>query len=77
MDFPSWIATLSRRAPRLARPGRLSRRYRPMLELLEDEMRRDIVLKGRIRVFGHEQLANLAGHIKDWVKEQSRDPDQK
>jgi len=44
---------------------------------LENEMRRDIVLKGRIRVFGHEQLANLARHIKDWVSEQSRDPEQR
>jgi hypothetical protein len=40
---------------------------------LEVEMRRDIVLKGRIRVFGLEHLSNLAEHIKKWIIEQSGD----
>ena len=44
-------------------------------ELEEEEMRRDIALKGRIRVFGHEQLAELPRHIKNWVRDQSRDPE--
>ena len=43
---------------------------------LEAEMHRDIILEGRIRVFGRDHLANLARHIEDWVREQSRDLDQ-
>ena len=39
MDFSSWIAARFRRAPRSARPGRrLSRRYHPTLERLEDRL---------------------------------------
>lgn len=43
---------------------------------LEAEMRRDMIVEGRIRVFGREDLADLATHIGYWVREQSRDPDQ-
>lgn len=43
---------------------------------LEAEMRRDIILEGRIRVFGRDHLANLARHMEDWIREQSRDPEQ-
>jgi len=43
------------------------------VDALEAEMRCDIGSEGRIRVFGREDLANLAEHIKDWVCEQSRE----
>jgi len=38
---------------------------------LEQEMQRDFDLKGRIRVFGRKHLADLAFHIKDWIKSHS------
>jgi hypothetical protein len=40
---------------------------------LADEMRRDLRLEGRIRVFGREQLGNLSAYIKDWVRTQSKE----
>lgn len=50
---------------------------RKTARVLEEEMRRDIVVKGRIHVFSQEQLVDLAVHIKDWVKEQSKDTEQR
>jgi len=38
---------------------------------LEDEIRRDFDDEGRVRVFGRKHLADLAIHIKDWIKSQS------
>lgn len=46
---------------------------RKTARILEEEMRRDVVVKGHIHVFSQEQLVDLAEHIKDWVKEQSKD----
>jgi len=43
------------------------------VDKLEAQMRCDIGSESRIRVFGCEDLANLAEHIKDWVREQSRE----
>jgi hypothetical protein len=40
---------------------------------LEAEMRRDLRLKGHIRVFGREHLVNLTKNIEDWVREQSEE----
>jgi len=40
---------------------------------LEAEMRRDLRLKGHIRVFGREHLVNLTENIQDWVREQSEE----
>ncbi len=40
---------------------------------VELEVRGDMFLKGRIRVFGREHLKNLAGHIKKWILEQNGD----
>lgn len=40
---------------------------------LEAEMRRDISPEGRIRVFGHKHLVNLAENIADWVRKQSKE----
>jgi hypothetical protein len=38
---------------------------------LEQEIRRDFDLEGRVRVFGRKDLAELASHIKEWIKSQS------
>ncbi len=40
-------------------------------EGIEQEMQRDFDLKGRIRVFGRKDLADLAYYIEDWIKSQS------
>lgn len=40
-------------------------------EGLEQEMQRDFDLKGRIRVFGRKDLADLAFHVEEWIKAQS------
>ncbi len=42
-------------------------------EKLEAEMRRDLSPEGRIRVFGREHLENLAEHIANWVRQQSKE----
>lgn len=44
---------------------------------LEAEMRRDIIVKGRIKVFGRDCLKDLSGQIAEWISEQSRDPEQR
>ena len=43
---------------------------------LKAEMRRDIMVKDRIQVFGREHLTKLSQHIGYWISEQSRDPHQ-
>ncbi len=44
-----------------------------MADELEDEMRYDFSLEGRIRVFGREHLEKLTQNIADWVREQSEE----
>jgi hypothetical protein len=39
---------------------------------LEAEVQRDLIPEGRIRVFGRENLEDLAGSIVDWVRKQSK-----
>lgn len=40
---------------------------------LEQEVRYDLGSEGRIRIFGREKLANLSGHIANWIHEQSKE----
>lgn len=40
-------------------------------EFLEEEMRRDYDLEGRIRVFGRKHFSDLSEHIREWIESQS------
>ncbi|MEO9027204.1 MAG: hypothetical protein ABI413_00160 [Ktedonobacteraceae bacterium] len=44
-----------------------------MVDGLEQEVRRDMSLENRIRIFGRNHLANLSGHIEKWICEQSKE----
>jgi len=44
-----------------------------MVDDLEKDMRSTFGARGRIRVFGSEDLISLGAHIEDWVREQSKE----
>jgi hypothetical protein len=42
-------------------------------EKLQEEMRRDVHAPQRIRVFGHQDLPELANQLSMWIQKESRE----